>query len=61
MQKNRMWLGIVVGLQSIALLKELMVKLEIYDKVQWGDYFHNGHNSYIKFAYVYNVVVLIIN
>jgi hypothetical protein len=33
MQRNRMWLGIVVGLQSIVLLNELMVKLEIYDKV----------------------------
>jgi len=27
--KKRMWLGIVVRLQSIALLDELMVKLEI--------------------------------
>jgi hypothetical protein len=29
MQKKRMWLGIVVRLQSIPLLDELMVKLEI--------------------------------
>jgi hypothetical protein len=59
--KNRMWLCTIVGLQSIALLDELMVKLEIYDRVQQGHYFHNGHSSYVKFAYVYNVVVLIIN
>jgi hypothetical protein len=61
MQKNRMWLSTIVGLQSIALLNELMVKLEICDKIQWSDYFHNGHSSYIKSTYVYNMVVLIIN
>jgi hypothetical protein len=26
-KKNKMWLGIIVGFQSIALLNELMVKL----------------------------------
>ncbi len=31
--KNRMWLGTIVGLQSIALLDELMVKLKIFDIV----------------------------
>jgi hypothetical protein len=61
MQKNRMWFGTIVRLQSIALLDELMVKLEICYRVWWGDYFHNGYSSYIKFAYIYNVVVLIIN
>ncbi len=61
MQKNRMWFGTIVKLQSIALLDELMVRLEICYKVRCNDYFHNGHSSYIKFAYVYNVVVLIIN
>jgi hypothetical protein len=45
-----MWLGSVVGLQSIALLDELMVKLEICYRVWWGEYFHNGHNNYIKYA-----------
>jgi hypothetical protein len=29
MQKKRMWVGTIVRLQSIALLDELMVKLEI--------------------------------
>jgi hypothetical protein len=61
MQKDKMWLGIIVLLQSVALLDELMVKLEICYQVWCDDYFHNGHSSYIKSAYVYNMVVLIIN
>jgi hypothetical protein len=56
-----MWLGTVVRFQSIALLNELMVKLEICYKIWCDDYFNNGHSSYIKYVYVYNVVVLIIN
>ncbi len=38
-----------------------MVKLKICYKIGCDDYFHNGHSSYIKSTYVYNVVVLIIN
>jgi hypothetical protein len=61
MQKNRMWFGTFVRFQFIALLDELMVKLEICYKVQCNDYFHNGNSSYIKYVYLYNVVILIIN
>jgi len=56
-----MWFGTTTKFQSVALLDELMVKLEICYKIQCDDYFHNGHSNYIKYAYVYNVVVLIMN
>jgi len=61
MQKNEMWLGTIVRFQSVALLNELMVKLEICYKVWCDNYFNDEHNSYIKYVYVYNVVLLIIN
>ncbi len=43
--KKLMWLGTVVRLQSIALLDELMVKLEICYRVWCDDYFYNGHSN----------------